>query len=125
MPLTVSAEESRKGVFVVTPAGSIDSETDSILHKEFEKVLKKSPTEIVLDMDRVAYISSAGVRVILIAEKALKKNYGKLVFLNMQPQIKKVFDIIKALPNMKIFSNIKELDRYLNRMQRQVLDGED
>lgn len=125
MPLTVSAEESRKGVFVVTPAGSIDSETDSILHKEFEKVLKKSPTEIVLDMDRVAYISSAGVRVILIAEKALKKNYGKLVFLNMQPQIKKVFDIIKALPNMKIFSNIKELDRYLDRMQRQVLDGED
>jgi hypothetical protein len=42
----------------------------------------------------------------------------------MQPQIKKVFDIVKALPDVPIFKDDAEMDEYLTHMQNQVLDGE-
>jgi hypothetical protein len=43
--------------------------------------------------------------------------------MNLQPQIKKVFDIINALPSMQIFASIEELDEYLDAMQKKVTRG--
>jgi hypothetical protein len=39
------------------------------------------------------------------------------VFINLQPQIKKVFEILNALPSLKVFASIQELDNYLDAMQ--------
>ncbi len=124
MPLKVTSNEERVGVFVVSPFGSIDSDTYTILEKEVDSILETSPTEIVFDMGSVNYISSAGVRVVLKTKKVLKKNEGRVILMNLQPQIKKVFDIINALPSMTIFSSIKELDNYLDKMQRKVMEEE-
>jgi anti-sigma B factor antagonist len=44
--------------------------------------------------------------------------------LNLQPQIKRVFELIKALDGMNIFKDREEMDAYLANMQQQVLDGE-
>jgi anti-anti-sigma factor len=120
MSLKVTAKEQRVGVFVISPVGSIDSDTFSILEDRVDLILDSSPSEIVFDMRSVDYISSAGIRVILKAKKALKKNEGKVILVHLQPQVKKVFDIIKALPTMTVFTSIEELDDYLDKMQRKV-----
>ena len=52
--------------------------------------------------------------------KAMKATNGRIVFMNLQPQIKKVFDILKAIPTSAVFANIQELDRYLDSMQKKV-----
>ena len=83
-------------------------------------VLQEKPHTLVFDMERLDYISSMGVRVIARAQKLMKAYDGKVALLNLQPQIQKVFDIIKALPSHQVFSNMEELDDYLDRMQRQV-----
>ena len=83
----------------------------------------KLPRFLVFDLDELDYLSSAGIRVILKTRGALKKNNGKITFMNLQPQIKKVFDIINALPSMQIFANIEELDEYLDVMQKKVTRG--
>jgi sigma-B regulation protein RsbU (phosphoserine phosphatase) len=54
---------------------------------------------------------------------SLMRNYGDLAILNPQPQVRKVFDIMKLLPAMNVFANIKELDEYLTRIQKQVVEG--
>ena len=41
--------------------------------------------------------------------------------MNLQPQIQKVFDILKAIPTLKVFANIRELDQYLDLMQKTSL----
>ncbi|MGD2270109.1 MAG: hypothetical protein PVI06_06895 [Desulfobacterales bacterium] len=43
--------------------------------------------------------------------------------MNLQPQIKKVFDIINALPSMQIFASIEELDEYLDAIQKKATRG--
>ncbi len=104
-------------LYVVSSVGSLDFATYTIFEKEVNSVLDKSPEMIVFDMENLEFLSSAGIRVILKAIKELKKNDGKVVFMKPQPQIKRVFGIINAIPSMESFSSIEELDEYLNTTQ--------
>ena len=76
------------------------------------------PDVIIFDLEFLDYINSMGVRVLLKTKKALEKNGGKIMFMNLQPQIKKVFDILNALPTLQVFASIKEMDEYLDAMQK-------
>ena len=120
MALTVQTTQKALGAYVVIPSGQIDSSTYAILEDELDALLDQNPTLIALDMAAVNYLSSAGIRVILKTKKVITNHNGKLVFMHLQPQIRKVFEIIEALPSMRVFKNIEEMDDYLDRMQKQV-----
>ena len=118
MPLKVKSTHKRPGVIVVSPIGSINASTHSILEATVDKILTPPPDVIIFDMEFVDYINSAGIRVLLKTKKALKETNGRMVFMNLHPQIQKVFDILKAIPTLKVFANIQELDQYLDLMQK-------
>lgn len=118
MSLKVTVTEKGPGIFNVFPAGTLDSNTYQILETELEKILRNKPNIVILDLDWLNYISSMGLRVIVKAKKTLKQNDGMLIMVNLQPQIKEVFDIVKALPTEQIFKSVKELDEYLLAMQQ-------
>ncbi len=118
MSLKVNTEQKRAGVIAIAPIGSIDTKTYSSLEKEVDAVLTQKPDVIIFDMEFLDYINSMGVRVLLKTKKQMKKSDGKVVFTKLQPQIKKVFDILNALPSMQVFASIEELDRYLDKMQK-------
>ena len=124
MQLTVTVTERSPGVFMIRPVGSIDTTTSSLLEEKVDSILKGAAKTMAFDMEGVNYMSSAGIRVILKAQKALKQRDGQFLMTNLQPQVKKVFEIINALPSMKVYSNTQELDRYLDAMQRKMT-GED
>ena len=121
MPLKVNSTRKRPGVTVISPIGSIDGTTHSLLEEKVDEVLKESPDVIIFDMEFAEYISSTGIRVLLKTKKALKETDGRMVFMNLQPQIKKVFDILQAIPTLKVFRSIEELDDYLDVMQKKSL----
>jgi anti-sigma B factor antagonist len=118
MELNVKIAEKEKGAFTVSPIGSVDSDTYTLLEKEVDSVLSKNPKSIIFDMQAVTYISSAGLGVIFKTKKALKENNGKLYLVNLTAKVRKVFDIINALPDEEIFTSAQELDDYLDTMQR-------
>jgi anti-anti-sigma factor len=120
MPLLVNITQKAKDAYVVAPSGQIDGHTYSILENELDPIIAQKPTLIALDLADVDYLSSAGIRVILKTKKALTANGGKLVFMHLQPQIKKVFEIIEALPAMRVFKDIHEMDAYLDRIQKKI-----
>jgi len=45
---------------------------------------------------------------------------GTLLASNLQPQVQKVFDIVKAMPSVNVFTSIRELDEYLDVIQKKV-----
>ncbi|WP_319521598.1 STAS domain-containing protein [uncultured Desulfosarcina sp.] len=120
MNLTVTSKQKMDGVYIVSPSGRLDTNTYTILEERVDVVLKEKPHTLVFDMETLDYISSMGVRAIAKAQRAMKDYNGRVILLNLQPQIQKVFDIIKALPLQQVFSNMSELDDYLDRMQRRV-----
>ncbi len=124
MPLNIKLQQTDKNTVKLILSGQINSETWERLDKQITNLLGKKITALILDLADVDYISSAGVGAIIKAKMSLMRNYGDLAILNPQPQIRKVFDIMKLLPAMNVFANIKELDEYLTRIQRRVLEGE-
>jgi len=110
------------GVFIISLLGSIDSETYMDLEKKVDSILSSSPKVIILDMEGVSYISSMGVSVILTTKKNLEKTGGVFIMANLQPQIKKVFEIVATLPNLRIFASIEEADVYLGKMQQDEIE---
>jgi anti-anti-sigma factor len=124
MSLKVTSWEKKSngkgtGLFVVSSEGSLDTNTYHILEKEVDMILDASPSWMVFDLKKLDYISSMGVRVIAKAKKFFKKREGSVVLLNPQPQIRKVFEIVEALPSEQIFESVEEMDRYLDNIQKQ------
>jgi anti-anti-sigma factor len=109
----------------VTLAGRLDTLTCTELDRQLAPILASSINSLVLDLAAVDYISSAGVRSIFKARKALSAHGGRVLVVNPQPQIQKVFDVVKAVPLSDIFSSVAEADEYLDAMQRKVLRGDD
>jgi anti-anti-sigma factor len=120
MSLKVTTSEKRPGVITISPIGAIDGKTHTILEEKMNAVLAKNPDVIIFDMDFLDYINSLGVRVLLKVKKAMQNEGGKVVYMNLQPQIKKVFDILSALPSLQVFASIQELDDYLDTMQKKA-----
>jgi sigma-B regulation protein RsbU (phosphoserine phosphatase) len=78
---------------------------------------------LVLDLAALDYISSAGLRSFAKARKSMRERHGHTLVLNPQPQVRKVFDIVKAVPLKEIFASAQELDAYLDTIQRQVMQA--
>jgi sigma-B regulation protein RsbU (phosphoserine phosphatase) len=76
---------------------------------------------VLVDMTHCNYVSSAGISSFFDLRKKVQTRHGVLSFCNLQPQIKKVFEIVKALPLECIFSNTNEADAYLDRMMVEEL----
>src|SRR5262245_38346331 len=123
MPLTITSEPGQ-GFVTIRPAGSLDSNTYTSLQEHIATVTKSKPGALVLDLKDLSYISSAGVRVVIAAQKTMKAAGGGFAIVHLQPQIRKVFEIIMALPSPNSFESVDELDRYLTSIQKKVL-GQD
>jgi anti-anti-sigma factor len=123
MPLNIKLQHVDKNTVKLILSGQINSETWERLDKQVTELLSKKMTALILDLADVDFISSAGVGAIIKAKVSLMRNYGDVAILNPQPQICKVFDIMKLLPAMNVFANIRELDEYLTRVQKQVVEG--
>lgn len=68
---------------------------DTITAPEFEKELKDSLediTELVLDFEKLEYISSAGLRVILSAQKVMNRK-GTMKIIHVNEVIMEIFDV--------------------------------
>lgn len=113
MALEVTTAIKSPGIFVVSPIGSIDGTDRGMLQEKVDSVLKQNPDVIIFDMEHASYINSMGIRVLVKTKNAMKQRGGNIAFINLQPQIKKVFDILNALPAFKVFANIQEFDDYL------------
>jgi anti-sigma B factor antagonist len=112
-------------VTVVRLAGRLDTVTAPQAEKELQPVVTGSPRDVVFDLAELSFISSAGLRVLLGARKTLSARGAQVHLANLQPQIEKVLDIVKALPGINVFKDVRELDQYLAAMQKKVAEGDE
>ena len=112
------------GAITVKLVGSLDTATAPELEKQLAPVLASGVVDIVFDLAELKFISSAGLRVFSTTRKTLKERGGQASFINLQPQIQEVFEIMKSLPGVALFSSVAELDNYLAARQRSHARGE-
>ena len=76
---------------VVSLVGRLDTVTAPDLEKELDQLYPEI-SELVLDMDQSDYVSSAGLRVILKAQKTMNQK-GSMVLTHVQDSIMEIFEI--------------------------------
>lgn len=106
------------GEATVKLTGSLDTATAPELERQLAPLLAGEIKDLILDLAGLKFISSAGLRVFSSTRKQLKERGGQVSFVHLQPQIQEVFDIIKALPGVRVFQDLAEMDRYLAARQR-------
>lgn len=82
-------KESSGTALTVAVSGRLDTMTAPALEQELKAVFGKI-TELTLDLQELQYISSAGLRVVLSAHKAMK---GNLVIKNVNEVVMEIFDV--------------------------------
>jgi anti-anti-sigma factor len=117
---TTVAIDEKNSVARVALAGALNTDTAPGFEQQLQVVIADGHDLTVLDMKDLDYISSAGLRVIFKAAKQTKAAGHRLAAANRKPHIDKVFEILKALPDMAVFANDQELDDYLDSMQEKV-----
>ena len=75
----------------LVPEGRLDTTTSPQLEALLATVLD-NVTELVFDFAKLDYLSSAGLRVLLSAQKRMNQQ-GKMKLLNVNAAVKEVFDI--------------------------------
>jgi anti-sigma B factor antagonist len=86
-------EESQSGINIFKLNGRLDSNTSQGFEKKIFQAIDDGSKSMVIDFKDLEYISSAGLRVILKATKALKREEGKMMLCDMQDYVKEVFEI--------------------------------
>ncbi len=71
--------------------GRLDTTTSPQLQEDLEKSLDPVE-ELVLNFEKLEYISSAGLRVLLVAQKTMTKQ-GKVIVTNVNESIMEIFDV--------------------------------
>lgn len=104
----------------------LEGRLDAASFGEFDEALRDitpmvdNGGTLIVDLSALDYISSAGLRSLAQLRKQMHDRAGRVLLLNPQPQVKKVFDIVKAVPVAEVFASVAELDQYLDHMQRKI-----
>src|SRR5262245_34016472 len=98
--------------------GNLDNSTAASFETKLMPALAAKPAQVIFDLARLKFVTSAGIRLFFIAIKQQKQHGGQASFVNLQPQIKEVFAIMGDIPDMRIFRDQAELDSYLLARQR-------
>lgn len=121
LQVTKTSGESQ-GAITLVLEGSLDSNSSGQLDKEIDDACSGGVRTLVLDMREVSFISSAGIGVIIKAKESLKKRNIESTLIHLQPQVRRVFEIMQLLPTLNVFASRSELDDYLSKIQVRILD---
>ena len=89
-------------VLVVAPVGRIDSATSEALEQALTTALERGERQLVVDFEGVGYISSVGLRVLLVVAKRMREGHGTLVLCALGDAVRQVFDLAGFLPLFSI-----------------------
>ncbi len=101
-------QETRGDVLVVRPVGRLDSASSPELEKLINEKLDAGTRRLVFDLADMDYVSSAGLRVILLAGKKLRASQGKLVLSGMRDMVREVFEMSGFLTLFQVAANVDE-----------------
>jgi stage II sporulation protein AA (anti-sigma F factor antagonist) len=80
-------------ISVVRPQGRLDSVTTAVFERDLLRNIDSGATRVLIDFSKLDYISSAGLRSVLLAAKRIRASGGRMSLCSLNRQIAEVFDI--------------------------------
>ncbi len=101
----LSRTSSKSGVKIVDIEGEIDVYTSMELKKELIGFIEGGNKKIIINLDKVNYMDSSGLGILVAVLKRLKQEDGYMKLCNMNVGIKKIFEITKLTKFFEIYED--------------------
>ena len=105
------AQKRLAGTIIVSPSGRIDHATAEAFKTALAPHVARCAAgqdRLVLDFGAVEYISSAGLRILMLAAKQAKAQGGVLAVAALQPIVREIFEISRFTLVLKVFTTVDE-----------------
>ena len=88
---------------IVRPKGRLDGTTGILFEQDVQQEIDAGHTELVVDMSQLEYISSAGLRALLVVAKKLKAAGGRMALCALRKPVKEIFDVTGYTTLLDVF----------------------
>jgi anti-anti-sigma factor len=103
----------RDGWVLVAVLGRLDMTSAGTLEQELGAVIAGGQRRLAIDMSGLDYLSSAGLRALLVAAKRLQELQGKLVLVGLRGTVKEVLEIAGLANVFSVFATEADLESAL------------
>jgi len=104
------SKRSLADVTVAAPTGKIDHPNAQRLQEALAPILDEvtaNKGSLLLDFGRVEYISSMGLRVLMIAAKRMRSHDGRIAVAGLQPAVEEIFEIARFKHVLEAFPSVR------------------
>ncbi len=101
--------ETRKesGITTVSIKGRMDAVTTPEIESKLTQLVDGGEKKLLINMNELEYISSAGLRALLATAKRLKSEQGDIAFTNLGGHVKEVFEISGFYSIFKVYDSME------------------
>ncbi len=111
---TLTVEERASGIKVVHIQGDLDSMGTHMVEEAFNTALMGQTGQVVIDLGRVSFISSAGMAMLLVKGKMLRQGGGKL---SIAAPSTRVLEVLSLAGFHELFEVYPTLDEALSTLE--------
>jgi len=86
-------EKKTESCIIIGIVGRLDTTNYGILEKKLKDLIDGRQYRILVDCSKMDYVSSSGLRILLMTLKSISQTNGKFVLCSLQENIKEIFEI--------------------------------
>jgi anti-sigma B factor antagonist len=95
-------------IVTLSLAGKLDTTSAKAFEEKILGQIEAGDRRFIIDLAQLDYVSSSGLRVLLLASKRLSSANGKIALCSLKDQVKEVFDIAGFSSIFPIFGSHDE-----------------
>ena len=92
----------QEGAHLFRLSGDLDTKGALVIEELIEQLIEENWMKVILDFEKVSFVSSAGVGVILGLVSTLREKGGEVYFVNLSPKVKSVFGLLNLDDYFKV-----------------------
>ena len=104
--LTVTSEDKGK-ITLVKCTGFIDSETSKEIESALVKALEAKKFKIIVDLEKIDYVSSAGWGIFVGHVQEVRKNKGDIKFAKMKSEVREIFELLDFTNILEYYGDVE------------------
>jgi len=97
--------KTKENITILELDGRLDTTNYNEIEKKFDELIGNNQINILVDCEKLDYISSSGLRVLLKSLKSINSAKGKFILCSLQENINEVFEISGFTSIFQIFKN--------------------
>jgi anti-sigma B factor antagonist len=99
---------SQDGVVVIAPEGELDVSNSPELKEAIEQEIGNGRRKIVIDLQRVVYVDSSALGVLVSGLKEMRRQQGSLKLAHLTGSVAKIFQLTRLSRFFEVYESLDE-----------------